>query len=104
MSDKQVEQLLKTWLSVVAPLVDYQRCYEADKIGFASGNELVSFPCSKCGAVCCDPVELAKKLLAQHGYIVYEHKWSKYPLMQGNPLAVLGCQLRFHFVCFNFAS
>ena len=23
-----------------------------------------------------------------------KHKWSKYPLVQGNPLAVLGCQLR----------
>ena len=26
--------------------------------------------------------------------LLCEHKWSKYPLMQGNPLAVLGCQLR----------
>ena len=23
-----------------------------------------------------------------------EHKWSEYPLIQGNPLEVLGCQLR----------
>ena len=22
------------------------------------------------------------------------HKWSKYPLVHGNPLAVLGCQMR----------
>ena len=58
----RVEQLVKTWLSVVAPHVDYQYCYEAAKIGLASGNELVSFPCPKCGAVCCDPVELARKL------------------------------------------
>ena len=48
----------------------------------------------KCGAVCYDPVERAMKLQAQHGCIVCEHKWSKYPLVQGNPLAVLGCQLR----------
>ena len=36
----------------------------------------------------------AMKLQAQHGCIVCEHKWSKYPLVQGNPLAMLGCQLR----------
>ena len=54
--------MVKDWLSVVAPHVDYQHCCEACKIGLASRNELVSFPCSKCGAVCCDPVEQAKKL------------------------------------------
>ena len=58
----KVEQLVKTWLSVVAPHVDYQCCYEAAKIGLASENELVLFPCPKCGAVYCDPVERAKKL------------------------------------------
>ena len=37
--------------------------------------------------------------------LIYGHKWSKYLLVQGNPLAVLGCQLRdYYFVCFNFAS
>ena len=60
--DKKVEQLVKTWLSVVAPHVDFQHCCEADNIGLASGNELVSFPCPKCGPVCCDPVEQARKL------------------------------------------
>ena len=55
---------------------------------------MVSLLCHKCGAVCCDPVECAMKLQAQYGCIVCEHKWSKYPLVQGNPLAVLGCQLR----------
>ena len=79
---------------MVAPHVNYQCCCEAAKIGLASGNELVSFPCPKCGAVCCDPVERARKLQTQHGCIVCKHKWSKYPLVQGNPLAVLGCQLR----------
>ena len=54
--------MVKDWLSVVAPHVDYQHYCEACKIGLASRNELVSFPCSKCGAVCCDPVEQAKKL------------------------------------------
>ena len=38
----KVEELVQTWLSVVAPHVDLQRCYEAAKIGLASGNELVS--------------------------------------------------------------
>ena len=90
----RVEQLVKTWLSVVAPHVDYQHCGEAAKIGLASGNELVSFPCHKCRAVCCNPVERARKLLAQHECIFCEHKWSKYPLVHGNPLAGLGCQLR----------
>ena len=49
-------------MSVVAPYVDYQHYYEAAKIGFASGNELVSFPCPKYGAVYCDLVEKARKL------------------------------------------
>ena len=31
---------------------------------------VVSFPCPKCGAVCCDPVEHAMKLQAQHGCVV----------------------------------
>ena len=55
---------------MVAPHVDYQRYCEAAKIGLASGNELVSFPCPKCGAVCCDSVERARKLQAQHDCIV----------------------------------
>ena len=89
-----MEQLVKTWLSVVAPHVDFQYCCEAAKIGLGCGTELVSFPCPKCGAVCCDPVEQASNLWAQHGCIVCMHKWSKYLLMQGNPLVVLRCQLR----------
>ena len=55
---------------MVAPHVDYQHCYEAAKIGLASGNELVSFPCPKCGAVYCDSVERARKLQAQHDCVV----------------------------------
>ena len=78
---------------MVAPHVDYQRC-EAAKIGLERGNELVLFPCPKCGAVCCNPVERAMKLRAGHGCMVCIHKWSKYKLIEGNPLAVLGCQLR----------
>ena len=66
---------------------------KATKIGLESGNKLASFPCPKCGAVCCDPVECTMKLQAQHSCIVCEHKWSKYPIVQGNPLAVLGFQL-----------
>ena len=58
----RIVQLVKTWLSVVATHVDDQHCCEAVKIGLASGNELVSFLCPKCGAVCCDPVERARKL------------------------------------------
>ena len=76
-----------------APHVDYQRCCEAARVRLEQGNELVSLPCLKCRAVCCDPVEHAKKLQAQHGCVSYGHKWSKYPLLQGNPLAVLGCQM-----------
>ena len=34
------------------------------------------------------------KLQAQHGCVSCSHKWSKYPLIQGNPLAMLGCQIR----------
>ena len=58
----RVEQLVKTWLSVVAPHVSYQCYYEAAKIGLGSGNELVSFLCPKCGAVCFDSAKLARKL------------------------------------------
>ena len=78
---------------MVAPHVDYQRYCKAAKIGLASGNELLSFPCPKCGAVCCVPVERGKKLQTQHGCVSCSHKL-KYPLVQGNPLAVLGCQMR----------
>ena len=74
--------------------MDYQRYCEAAKVGLASGNELVSFPCPKCGAVCCDSVERERKLQAPHECVVCKHKWSTYPLIQGNPLAVLVCQLR----------
>ena len=90
----RISQLLQTWLSMVTPYVDYQRCCEASNVGLERGNELVSFPCPKCGAVYCDPVERDIKLQAQHGFVVCEHKWSKYPPVQGNPIAVLGCQLR----------
>ena len=89
-----MSQLVQTWLSVVAPNVNYQHCYAAAKIRFECGNDLVSFPCLKYGAVYYDPVEHAIKLQAQHGCVVYEHKCLKYPLVQGNSLAVLGCQLR----------
>ena len=47
---------------MVAPHIDYQHYCEAAKIGLASGNKLVSFPCSKCGAACCDPAEQARNL------------------------------------------
>ena len=50
------------WLSLVTPHMNYQLCYKAAKISVASGNELVSFPCPKCGVVWCDPVEQARKL------------------------------------------
>ena len=53
---------METWLSVVAPHMNYQQCCETAKVGLASGNELASFPCTKCGAVCSDPVEQARKL------------------------------------------
>ena len=79
---------------MVAPHVDCQYYCEAAKIGLASGNVLISFPCPKCGTVCCDSIERARKLQAQHDCIVCKHKWSKYPFVQGNPLAVLGCQLK----------
>ena len=72
--DVRISQLVQTWLSVFAPHVDYQRCFEADKIGLEHRNELVSFPCPKCGAVYCDPVEYAMKLQAQHRYMVCDHK------------------------------
>ena len=49
-------------------------------------------------ALSCDTVEQARKLWAQHGYAIYAQKWSKYLLVQGNPLAVLGCQLRDSFL------
>ena len=52
------------------------------------------FHCPKCGAVCCDPVEHAMKLQAQYKCMVSEHEWSKYLFVQGNPMDVLGCQLR----------
>ena len=47
--DMRIAQLVQTWLSVVAPHVEYQHCCEAAKAGLEHGNELVSFPCPKCG-------------------------------------------------------
>ena len=70
-----IAQLIQTCLNVVAPHVDYQRCCKAAKVGLEHRNELVSFPCPKCGAVCYDPVERAMKLQVQHGCVVCEHKW-----------------------------
>ena len=92
--DITIAHLVQTWLNVVAHHVDYQHCCEAAEVGLEHGNKLASFPCPKYGAVCCDPIERAIKLEAQHGCMVYEHKRPKYPLVQGNPMAVLGCQLR----------
>ena len=66
---------------MVAPHVDYYQYCETAKVGLASGNELASFPCPKYGAVCCDPVERAYRVKAQHGYVVCGYKWSKYPLV-----------------------
>ena len=58
----RVAHLVYTWLNVITPHIDYQRCYKAAQVGFERGNELVSFPCPKCGAVYCGPVEHAMKL------------------------------------------
>ena len=74
---------------MVALHVDYLHYCETAKVGLANVNELASFPCPKCGAVCYDPAERASKLQAQHGCIVCGYKWAKYPLVLGNPLAVL---------------
>ena len=67
-------QLVQTWLSVVAPHSDFQHYCEAAKVGLECGNELVSFPCLKCRAVYCDPVEHSMKLQAQHRCVICEHK------------------------------
>ena len=69
LGDMRTAQLVQTWLSVVAPYVDFQNCCEAAKIGLECGNEVVLFPCPKCGAVCCDSVEHAMKLKTQHGCV-----------------------------------
>ena len=90
----RVAHLVQIWLSVIAPHANYQHCCEAARVGLECGNELVSFLCPKCGAVYCDPIEYAIKLQAQHKCIVCGHKWSKYPLVQGNPMDALVCQLR----------
>ena len=79
---------------MIAHHIDYQHCYEAAQSGFERRNELVSFPCPKCKAVCCNPIEHNIKLQAQHGCMSCGHKWSKYPLVQGSPLAILGCKMR----------
>ena len=50
------------WLSVVAPHIDTKIVMKLPRLVFASGNELVSFPCPRCGAVYCDPVEQARQL------------------------------------------
>ena len=62
--DMRIAPLVQSWLSVVAPHVDYQHCYEAVKVGLERGNELASLPCPNCGAVCYDPAECAMKLKA----------------------------------------
>ena len=59
--DIRIAQLVQTWLSVVTTHVDYQHCCEAAKVGFKHRNELVSFHCPECGAVCCNPIERANK-------------------------------------------
>ena len=79
---------------MVAPHVDYQHCCDAAKVGLECGNEIVSFLCPKCGAVCCDPVERAMKLQAQYKCVVCKQKLFKYLFMQGSPLAMLECKLR----------
>ena len=81
LGDMRIAQLVQTWLSVVAPHVDFQRCCEVAKVRLERGNELVSFPCLDCRAVCCYPIEGAMKLKAQHRCEIYEHKWFKYPLV-----------------------
>ena len=60
----RIAQLVQTWLSLVATHVNYQHCCEAAKVALAHRNELVLFPCLKCGAVCCDPIGRAMKLQA----------------------------------------
>ena len=57
-------------------------------------SECTMIPLSKVWGSVLRPVECALKLQAQHRCVVCEHKWSKYPLMQENSMAVLGCQLR----------
>ena len=74
LEDMRAVKSVQTCLSVVAPHVDFQHCCEAAKVGLEYRNELVSFPCPKCGAVYCDPVEHSMKLQAQYGYVVCEHK------------------------------
>ena len=60
--DIRTSHLVRTWFNMVAPRVDFQHCCEAANVGLACGNELVSFPCPKCGAVYCDPFECTMKL------------------------------------------
>ena len=49
LGDVRIARLVQTWLSVVAPHVDWQHCCEPAKVGLECGYELVSFPCPKCG-------------------------------------------------------
>ena len=83
LSHMQIAQLVQTWLSVVAPHVDYQHYCEAPKVGLERGNEFVSFPCPTSGAVSYDLIEHSMKLQAQHRYAVCKHKWSQYHLCRG---------------------
>ena len=69
--DAKIAQLVQTWLSVVAPHVDYQHCCEASKVGFKCGNELVSFLCPKFREVCCYPIAHTMKLQAKHRFVVF---------------------------------
>ena len=72
---------INSWLLWINLYVDYQHCCKAARVGLECGNELVSFPCPKCRSVCCDPIEHVIKLQAQHGCVLFGHKWSKYPLV-----------------------
>ena len=49
MTNADVDFAVRTWLRVVAPHLDFERCVASVADGLARGFPVASGPCSKCG-------------------------------------------------------
>ena len=88
-----VARAVRAWLHVVAGHVGFDECVAAAVETLSPGLPLASFGCSKCGASHLDANKFATKLHSRHMCAVCNHRWSKQPVVVGNPLAALGCSL-----------
>ena len=88
--DASLRGTLVDWLHCVMPHVNFDMCVAAARTGLAASRTLKSLCCKKCHAVHLDTDDFASRLHRYHRCELCGHQWAVSPMVQGNPLAVLG--------------